>query len=125
MVRMIKKFKYDKRQKKILAELILIILILTSIYGWFNKPFLTGFADGTFMAGLILCTICAIRTTYDDHQTFKKYTQYARETDQPVGIDAYKKSNIDADKTGGDVLLGLSLIILMIGILFTVIVIAV
>ena len=125
MVRMIKKFKYDKRQKKILAELILIILILTSIYGWFNKPFLTGFADGTFMAGLILCTICAIRTTYDDHQTFKKYTQYVRETDQPVGIDAYKKSNIDADKTGGDVLLGLSLIILMIGILFTVIVIAV
>lgn len=118
-----KRFNYDARQKKILIELIVIILILTSIYAWFNKPFLTGFADGTFLAGLILCTITAIRTTYDDHATYKKYVQYSRETDNPVGIDAYKRDNIDALHEGGDVLLGLSLSILAIGIIFTLIVI--
>ena len=125
MMTMKKKFNYDPRQKKILVELTLIILVLTSIYGWFNKPFLAGFSDGTFMAGLILCTICAIRTTYDDHTTFKKYAQYARETDRPVGIDAYKQNNITDEKPSGDVLLGLALIILIIGILSTLLVILV
>ena len=123
MIIMKKRFNYNQRQKKILIEMTIFILILTSIYGWFNKPFLTGFADGTFLAGLMLCTIAAIRTTYDDHQTYKKYVQYSRQTDNPVGIDAYKQDNIDALHEGGDVLLGLALIILGIGIIFTLIVI--
>lgn len=123
MLTMKKKFKYDARQKKIIVEVIIVILVVSSIYAWFNPPFLRGFADATFLIGLILLTIYAIKATFSDHQLFKSYTHYARQTENAVDIDTFKKNEVDQQQGCGDVFLGITLLTLMIGIVFTLIVI--
>lgn len=111
---MLNKFKYDARQRKILLEADLIILIIASVFAWFNKPFLLGFANFTFSIGLILVVVVIINITWLDHQQFKNFKNYCYTTDNPMNYSTYIKMNYPSEP---NVFYGIAFSILLIGII--------